>query len=212
VIAERARASLLAGLLGALCLVLIAAAWRIASLQPSLPQIAAQPPGTGAQATIEPISFAAFESFAAATARPLFAATRRPYVPPPPPLPPPQPVAAPAPPPPPAPAAPPLPALTLVGVTFAEGQRFALVVVNGEPAARVVAQGRQLEGWTLSEIRPDRITLRHGDTEHEIRFPEGNAAAARRPGVERPAPHPSALPPAIPPSMVGRPAASALRK
>jgi len=86
--------------------------------------------------------------FAASDQRPLFTPTRRP-----------------APPPPIAPTitpAPPLPQLRLIGVLSGPNQRLALLKPVNAPAF-TAAPDQVVEGWTVSDIAADRVTLRYGD-------------------------------------------------
>ena len=62
----------------------------------------------------------------------------------------------------------PPPDIKLSAVVIDDGQRFALL--RRFPAGDTVrvAQGDAVDGWTLSEVRADGVTLRKNDQRHEI--------------------------------------------
>lgn len=91
--------------------------------------------------------------------RPLFSPTRRP----------PQAAAAAAPQAPPMhPDAAPPPDMKLSAVVIDAGRRFALLQRFPAGDTLRVAQGDTVDGWTLSEVRVDGVTLRNNDQRHEI--------------------------------------------
>ena len=58
--------------------------------------------------------------------------------------------------------------VSLIGVIIEGETRMALVKTTSEPFARSVPQGGQIEGWTVSEVDPDKIVLSSGATKQEI--------------------------------------------
>jgi hypothetical protein len=126
---------------------------------PSAPSV----PGTaneGPRAT--PFAMPPFDTYAEVTARPLFFPTRRPA-----------PVQA---------ASAELVdarALVLVGVILSETGRVALIARANLPGANRVAEGQEIEGWTLTAIEADRVVLRHGTIEAELRLRDRNPAQPR---------------------------------
>lgn len=100
-------------------------------------------------------------TFAALTQRPLFLPSRQPE--------PERPRArvAPAPP---APPAPPALSATLVGVLMSPAGRSAILrLADGKTTT--VREGGTLDGWTLKQVSPDRVSLLSGATTIEIAFP-----------------------------------------
>ena len=88
---------------------------------------------------------------------PLFSPTRRPPPEPDAPVevaPPPQVVVDPGPPP-----APPPPDVTLTGVIIGPDLKKAILTRNGQEKTINVAEGGEIDGWTVSEIGPREITL-----------------------------------------------------
>jgi len=96
-------------------------------------------------------------SFATIDARPVFDATRQPV------------------------AAPPeafvadgtsssLPPMTLVGIIIDRQTRLALIKLAGAPLAMSYAVGMSVSGWQIVEIEADRIVLRAGGANQEIRL------------------------------------------
>jgi hypothetical protein len=63
--------------------------------------------------------------------------------------------------------APPLKA-TLKGVVLAPQRRTALIEIEGANEPRWVAEGQQIEGWTLEAVLAGQIVLRHGDASREL--------------------------------------------
>lgn len=104
-------------------------------------------------------------------ARPLFSADRRPYEPPPEPVQEVVPTAIPSVP------------LELAGIFVSEADKAALVLVsdNGNPPAWL-REGQSIEGWRVATIEQDRVLLRQGEQERELRLredKEGPALATR---------------------------------
>jgi hypothetical protein len=58
--------------------------------------------------------------------------------------------------------------VSLIGVIIEGETRMALVKTASEPFARSVPQGGEIEGWTVSEVDPDKIVLSSGATKQEI--------------------------------------------
>lgn len=100
-------------------------------------------------------------------------------------------------------AAPP-PAMKLSAVVIDAGRRFALL--QRFPAGDMVrvAQGDTVDGWTLSEVRADGVTLRQEDQRHEIVLrtfepaPVAPRRTEQREATEQPAPVQRVVPRAPP--------------
>lgn len=58
--------------------------------------------------------------------------------------------------------------VTLIGVIIEGKTRMALVKTGSEPFARSVPQGGEVEGWTVTEVDPDKIVLSSGVKKQEI--------------------------------------------
>jgi hypothetical protein len=58
--------------------------------------------------------------------------------------------------------------VSLIGVIIEGQTRMALIKTASEPFARSVPQGGEIEGWTVSEVAPDKIVLSSGATKQEI--------------------------------------------
>jgi hypothetical protein len=116
-------------------------------------------------------------AFAIVAEKPLFDQQRKKYVPPP--------VADKAAPPPP-------PNLSLVGVIIDSDKRLAMVKSSEGALASSVAVGAQIAGWQVAEIEPDRIVLKAGTAQEEVRL-DANKAPPQ--SVSSQARSPSALPP-----------------
>ena len=138
----------------------------------SAPVPLASAAAAGSRAAAAPFAMPPLETYAEVTARPLFMPTRRPA---------------------------PLQAasadrvdaqaLVLVGVILAQNGNAALIGRANLPGARRVIVGEEIEGWTLAEIHSDRVLIRSGNTQAELRLKD------RKPG--QPPPRPAA-PPALP--------------
>jgi general secretion pathway protein N len=93
------------------------------------------------------------ESYAEVTARPLFSATRRPA---------PQQAFARG--------SPELTSLVLTGVILTSDSRTALVQEAKAPKPIRLTEGQEIQGWTVQSILPDRIVIRRGTVEQEVRL------------------------------------------
>jgi hypothetical protein len=120
---------------------------------------AALPPIHAMPATVDRMASAvsgtsAWHAFAV---RPLFHASRRPWIeaPAPPPAQP-APITAPAPPPP--------PEAVLLGIITDKGFKAALLKIGGSPQAQIVHEGQVLDGWTVSSIEQSQLCLSNGGT------------------------------------------------
>ena len=58
--------------------------------------------------------------------------------------------------------------VTLIGVIIEGQTRLALIKTASAPFAQSVAQGGEIEGWTVAEVDPDKIVLSSGATKQEI--------------------------------------------
>jgi len=79
---------------------------------------------------------------------------------------PPEPVEAPPPPPPPPPPAP--PEIALIGIIADGTRRIAMIREAGEPFAVGLHLGTDIEGWEVSEISEDAVTLQLRETTHVV--------------------------------------------
>jgi len=58
----------------------------------------------------------------------------------------------------------------LDGVVISPTDRTAVVEHGRPPVLAHVVVGQAIDGWTVASILPDRIVLRHGETEHELKL------------------------------------------
>ena len=166
------RSILAAGLLAASALL----GWTVygeLGAQTAAPPAPPPAPNVAERATpAAPFAMPPFETYAEVTARPLFFPTRRPA---------------------PVQAASAdrvdVQSLVLVGVILAESGNAALIARANLPGARRIVVGEEIEGWTLAQIDPDRVVLRSGNTQAELRLKD------RKPGQSPPRP---ATPPTLP--------------
>ena len=110
-----------------------------------------------------PASFAMppLQAYAEVTARPLFSPGRRPPSVS-------QQVAGPA------------SSLALVGVVISRDGRIALIRQGKAPAAARVQEGQLVDGWTVKSIAADRVVVRSGATEAELKLHEDAPAKIAR--------------------------------
>jgi general secretion pathway protein N len=100
-----------------------------------------------------PFALPPIESYAEVTARPLFSASRRPA---------PQQAAQrgslePA-------------SLALIGIIISSQSRIALVQEAKSPKPIRLTEGQEVQGWTVQSILPDRIVIRRGTLEQEVKL------------------------------------------
>ena len=62
----------------------------------------------------------------------------------------------------------PAPTLTLSAVIIEPGSRLALLKAASSVTLVRKREGESLEGWTVTEIRPDGVTLTRGENRHEL--------------------------------------------
>jgi len=98
------------------------------------------------------------QSYAEVTERPLFSPSRRPATVT-------QQVAGPA------------SSLALVGVVISRDGGVALIRSGKAPALARVREGQQIEGWTVRSIAPDRVVVRNGTSEAQLKLHEDAPAA-----------------------------------
>ena len=67
-------------------------------------------------------------------------------------------------------APPPTLQIDLVGVVIWRAQRFALVRSQRDSTITRIGEGGKFEGWTAVGIGPERLLLRNGDNEQELRL------------------------------------------
>jgi hypothetical protein len=126
--------------------------------------------------------------YAEVTARPLFVQSRRP--------------------PPQASRAPPtqVSAFTLVGIVVSDRSSYALVEFGQPPKLTRIREGQDLAGWTVEEILPTKVVLRHSDIREDIKPKDRPPRAPQRTGVAPPSPpQPSAVPVQPSPAPPARP-------
>ncbi len=85
--------------------------------------------------------------------------------------------------------------LSLVGVILDDNTKLALFKSPAQPLAVGVGLGGSIEGWQVTRIDPDRVALRAGGPEQEMRL-STNKAAPSAPNVM--APHPFGPPNNLP--------------
>lgn len=61
-------------------------------------------------------------------------------------------------------------ALLLTGVILVDDDRTALLASPSSDRVTRVREGDELEGWTLVSVHPDKVVVRNGGTEQEIRL------------------------------------------
>jgi hypothetical protein len=162
-------------LLGAVVAVLGLVNWWVLTLEPGASSTASAAPAglatavpSAARPDERPLS-----DFAEIVSRPLFTATRRPYVPAEP-----TPVRAEAAP---AEASRPPPNVRLIGVVIDAGKKRALLRTPEQPRGRWVEEGETIDGWQVRSVRADAAILAFGPGTHELRlYPARDAAAASR--------------------------------
>lgn len=129
------------------------------------------PRGRAAGSTAAPkFALPPLPSFSAVTDRPLFAQTRRP---------PPQGSND-------APGA--WSAFVLAGIIISPTSREVLIIHGQPPALVHLQEGQDVEGWTVASIQADRIVLRGGDGDHELKLldkPADNTTPPPVPAVRR---------------------------
>jgi len=121
----------------------------------SAASVLAKAPSAAANQAGAPFALPPIDSYGEVTARPLFSPTRR---------------------------APPLQAgqrgslesasLVLTGVIVVGDDRTALVQEVKSPKPTRLKEGQEIQGWTVQSILPDRIVIRRGSEEQEVRFHE----------------------------------------
>jgi hypothetical protein len=84
---------------------------------------------------------------------------------------------------------------TLVGVVLSATERHALLEHGQPPHLDRVAEGQEVDGWTLEAVQLDRVVLRRGDNRVEVKAKD--KASTSVPQLRRAA---TANPPASPPS------------
>jgi type II secretory pathway component PulC len=124
-----------------------------------------------------PFVFPSASEFAAISEHPLFDSHRKKYVPPP--------VDAAA-----KSAPPPLPNLSLVGVIIDADRKLAMVKYSEGTLASSVGIGTEINGWQVAVIDPDRIVLKAGSSEQEVRLDANKAPPQSAPSSPGFAAHP----------------------
>jgi hypothetical protein len=137
--------------------------WRVLQLEPvaspaegriELASVSAMP-----DLQLGPSEQPALSDFDGIVRRPLFNASRRPFVQS-------EPPAAREP----ARAPPPPPDLRLVGVAIEADRKQALLRTGQQPVARWVKEGESIDGWLLRSVRADVAVIASGERTHELRL------------------------------------------
>jgi type II secretory pathway component PulC len=149
-------------------LVYLELTWPVAASEESATSLPPATPSARKNAVAGAFSLPPLQSFTAVTDRPLFAQNRRP------------------------PAqgsddAGPWQSLVLAGIIISATSREALILHGKPQTAAHITEGQDVEGWVVTSILPDRIVIRNGSSEHELKLLEKS-------GSDRPPP-----PPGIPP-------------
>ena len=118
----------------------------------SLPQSSAPRPGGSVSAAPTPFSLPPVQSFASITDRPLFSQSRRPS---------PQGTDD---------SLGPWSSFVLAGIIISPVSREALILHGKPPIVVHVQEGQDVDGWLVTSILPDRVVLRGGTTEHELKL------------------------------------------
>ena len=148
------------GFLGTVLLALLCGGFAVAiflELEPPLADPGARAASRHEQKPVDPAAseprfvMPPLRDFGEVLARPVFSETRRPA--------PPEAVAAPA------SSAP----FALVGVVVSPGERHVLLEHGQPPRIDRVAEGQELDGWTLEAVELDRVVLRRGDSRVELK-------------------------------------------
>jgi general secretion pathway protein N len=79
----------------------------------------------------------------------------------------------------------------LLGIVISERGKYTLIQHGRPPVTARLTEGQTLEGWTIQEIRPDRVTLQNAVTQQELKLkdvkdrPPGGAPPPVPPPVRR---------------------------
>jgi hypothetical protein len=71
----------------------------------------------------------------------------------------------------------------LAGIIISPASREALILHGKPPTIVHVQEGQDLDGWLITSILPDRVVVRGGTTEHELRLTDKADPAAAPPAV-----------------------------
>ncbi|HUN46505.1 MAG TPA: type II secretion system protein N [Stellaceae bacterium] len=130
--------------------------------EPPVPVAASEPSGASAlpaPPAQEPVfAMPPLQSYAEVTERPLFSPSRRPAT-----------VTLQM--------AGPSSSLALVGVVISRDGGIALIRSGKGPALARVREGQQVEGWTVRSIAPDRVVVRNGTSEAQLKLHDDAPAA-----------------------------------
>jgi general secretion pathway protein N len=163
-------------LLGAVVVALGLANWWVLTVEPgasSAESVSLANLTATAAPTARPLAERSLSDFGEIVGRPLFTATRRPYVPADP-----VPVRAE-----PAAAEPrrPPPNVRLIGIVIDAGKKRALLRTPGQPRGRWVEEGETIDGWQVRRVLTDAAILALGPGTHELRlYPAREPSAANR--------------------------------
>jgi general secretion pathway protein N len=128
-----------------------------------------------------PVPMPSREAYSEILARPLFTPSRRP----------PEPVES-------TPRQAPAPlTITLAGIAMSADQRIAIVQTGNPPRVLRLAEGQQLDGWTVITIAADRLVLRSHLATEEVKIKDvapSSGAKANPPRAASPTPTPQARP------------------
>jgi len=142
--------------------------WRIMELEPAPPLTVASTadtPGAPAfgQRPIDPLPLSDFEEI---VRRPVFTATRKPFVAPAEKA---QTVAGPG-----------SPDIRLAGIAIDTNAKRALLRTAQQPQARWVEQGESIDGWLLQVVREDAVIIASGQQAHELRLYPAQSPSSRQ--------------------------------
>jgi general secretion pathway protein N len=163
--------------LGAVVAALGAVNWWVIGLEPGSASVATDgvPADVAAQLALaaRPDDERPLSEFGETVRRPLFTATRRPYVPP-------DPIQK-APEPAPAEPSRPPPNVRLIGVVIDAGKKRVLLRTPEQPRGRWVEEGDTVDGWLVRSVAADAAIVALGRETHELRlYPAPSSTPARQ--------------------------------
>jgi len=143
-------------------LVYVELTWPVAASEEAAAPAA--PAGARKNAVAGSFSLPSLQNFNAVTDRPLFAQNRRP------------------------PAqgsddAGPWQSLVLAGIIISPTSREALILHGKPQIAAHIAEGQDVEGWVVTSILADRVVIRNGSSEHELKLLEKSDRPPPPPGL-----------------------------
>jgi type II secretory pathway component PulC len=73
--------------------------------------------------------------------------------------------------------------LILAGIIISANSREALILHGKPQTAAHIAEGQDVEGWVVTSILPDRIVIRNGSSEHELKLLEKSGSDKPTPPI-----------------------------